>query len=120
MSTRYTSANGRISVELTGSTSVSVFEQISLFQEVFEQTKCGKCGSEDLKFNIRTTNGDKYYELICNECGARLAFGCNKEGGGMYPQRKFTKSHAQFVEGEANYKPDNGWCKWNKTTNKEE
>ena len=120
MSTRYTSANGRISVDITADTAVGTFEQIALFQEVFEQTKCGKCGSEDLRFNIRTSGeGDKYYELICNNCGAKLAFGCNKEGGGMYPQRKFGKKHAQFVAGEANYKPDNGWTKWDKAQNKE-
>ena len=48
MKASYTTQNGRITVEVEGDTQKSLFEQIGKFQEVFEQTQCGKCGSENI------------------------------------------------------------------------
>lgn len=102
---------GKFSVEFDAATQVELFEQVSNFQEVFEQTKCGKCGSENLRFVVRTdAEENKYYELRCADCGARLSFGCNKKGGGLFPKRK---------DAEGNWKPDGGWCKWDQTLQKE-
>ena len=111
MKANYTTQNGRITVEFEGDTQKSIFEQIGKFQEVFEQAQCGKCGSENLRFQVRNVDDNLYYELKCVDCGAKLAFGVMKKGGRLFPKRK---------DKEGNWLPDGGWVKWNPDTQKEE
>ena len=110
MKLNYTTANGRVSVEFDGNSQKEFVKQIAAFEEVFGETKCGKCDSENIKFVVRTVNGNDYYELRCNDCGAKLAFGQQREGGGLFPKRK----------DDDGWLPDNGWVKWNKETGKNE
>ena len=44
----YQTRNGRLNVELTGDDQKSIFAEIAKFQEVFEETVCGKCGSDNV------------------------------------------------------------------------
>lgn len=111
MKLRYTTANGKVSVEFDGESQKDLFSQIASFQEVFEETKCGKCGSENLQFIVRTVEENDYYELRCKDCGARLAFGVNKKGGGLFPKRK---------DKDGKWLPNGGWVKWNPETNTNE
>ena len=89
----------------------SLFKELAAFEEVFANTNCGKCGSENLQFVVRENAGNEYYEIRCKDCGARLAFGLNRQGGGMFPKRR---------DKEGNWLPDNGWTKWNSQTKKAE
>ena len=98
---------GKISVELEGDTQKDLFAQLSAFQEVFDESACGKCGSTNLRFVTREVDGNSYYEIRCLDCGARLEFGQSKQGGGLLPRRK-------SKEGE--WLPDGGWVKWNSKT----
>ena len=109
MKLNYTTANKRITAEFEADTHRELFTQISKFQEVFEETKCGKCGSENLRFIVRENDGNEFYELRCMDCGAKLAFGSHKKGGGLFPRRK---------DAEGNWLPDKGWQKWNSKTKK--
>jgi len=102
---------GKMSVELEGETQRDLFGKISAFQEVFDATTCGKCGSTNVKFIVRKVDDNEYYEIRCQDCGAKLAFGCNKKGGGLFPKRK---------DAGGNRLPDGGWVKWNPETQKEE
>jgi translation initiation factor 2 beta subunit (eIF-2beta)/eIF-5 len=111
MRVNYTTKNGRVSVELNGDTQREIFEQLSNFQEVFDETVCGKCGSDDVRFVVRNVDDNLYYELKCLDCGARLSFGTMKKGGRLFPRRK-------NKDGE--WLPDRGWVKWNPDTKKEE
>ena len=111
MKVNYTTSNKRISVEFEGDSQRDIFEQISKFQEVFEQSVCGKCGHENLRFVVRTVDDNQYYELSCTNGGARLAFGAHKKGGGLFPRRK---------DGDGNWLPDQGWVKWHPKTEKNE
>mgnify|MGYP006138780865 CR=1 FL=1 len=110
MKCTYTTQNGRLRVELDADTQTSTFQAISRFQEVFEESVCGKCGSENLKYVVRNIDDNFYYELRCKDCGAKLAFGVHKSGGGLFPKRK---------DGDQ-WLPDNGWVKWNPKTEKNE
>ena len=110
MKLKYTTSNGKISVEFDGDSQKDLFGQIASFQEVFEEVKCGKCGSENLRFIVRTVDENDYYELRCLYCGAKLAFGVNKKGGGLFPKRK---------DGDA-WLPNGGWVKWNSKTQQNE
>jgi hypothetical protein len=111
MRVNYTTKSGRISVELDGDTQREIFSQLSSFQEVFDETVCGKCGSDDVRFVVRNVDDNLYYELKCNECGAKLAFGVMKKGGGLFPKRK---------DKEGNWLPSRGWVKYNAKTGQEE
>ncbi len=98
----------KVLVEADGETQTDVFQQLAALQEVFGRfDKCGKCGGTDLRFIVREDKDEnKYHEIHCQnpECRARLAFGQNKKGGGLFPKRK---------DGD-NYLPDGGWLRWNK------
>ena len=73
---------GKLNVAFESETVRELWKQLATFQEVFGETTCGKCGSENLRFVVRENDGNEYYELRCMDCGARLAFGANKKGGG--------------------------------------
>jgi hypothetical protein len=60
MKLTYTTANNRIRAEFDADTHRELFTQISKFQEVFEETKCGKCGSENLRFVVRTVDENEF------------------------------------------------------------
>ena len=110
MKVNYKTKNGRISVELEGDSQRDIFAEIARFQEVFEETACGKCGSENLRFVVRNVDDNLYYELRCADCGAKLSFGSHKKGGGLFPKRK---------DGD-NWLPARGWVKGNPKTEKNE
>jgi len=111
MKVNYQTRNGRLSVELSGDDQKSIFAEIAKFQEVFEESSCGKCGSDNVRFVVRTVDDNEYYELRCADCGARLSFGVNKKGGTLFPKRK---------DPDGNWLPDHGWVKWNAKTGQNE
>jgi len=111
MKLTYVTKNGRISAELEGDSQRDLFAQIGKFQEVFEEDACSKCGHDHVRFVVRTVDDNQYYELRCSNCGARLSFGANKQGGGLFPRRK---------DSDGSWLPDNGWVKWNPKTEKNE
>jgi len=99
----YTTKNNRLQVEIEGESQRDLFNELNKFQEVFESDVCGKCQGEDIQYVVRTVDDNQYYELKCKSCGAKLAFGAHKKGGGLFPKRK---------DGDT-WLPDNGWQKWN-------
>ena len=111
MKVNYTNSTGRISAEIIADTQVEIFEQLAHFQEIFDESACGKCGSENIRFQVRTVEDNLYYELRCMDCGAKLAFGTMKKGGRLFPRRK---------DKEGNWLNDRGWVKWNPDTQQEE
>jgi|TARA_B100000676_G_scaffold141614_1_gene140269 DNA-directed RNA polymerase subunit RPC12/RpoP len=104
---KVTYQEGKLSVQLECDSQKELFTQLAQFQEVFSENKCGKCGSENLRFVVRENDGNEYYELRCLDCGAKLAFGVMKKGGGLFPRRK---------DSDGNWLPDRGWTKWNPKT----
>ena len=104
--------NEKLTATLDVSHQRDAFEELSRVQEVFGNTQCKKCNGTDVRYQVRTDHEEnKYYELVCNSCRAKLAFGAHKKGGGLFPKRK---------DKEGNWLNTNGWVKWNKDTQKEE
>ena len=111
MKVTFTTNGGRMSAEFNVDSQTELFEQLAYFQEIFGEEQCGKCGSENLRFQVRNVDDNLFYEIRCKDCGAKLAFGTMKTGGRLFPRRK---------DKEGNWLPDRGWVKWNKETQQEE
>jgi len=94
----------KVIVEAEGNKQNEVFEQLATLQEVFGQEQCGKCGNDNLRFVVREVEGNKFYELHCVKCRAKLIYGAHKSGNTLFPKRK---------EGD-DYLPDKGWLKWDR------
>jgi translation initiation factor 2 beta subunit (eIF-2beta)/eIF-5 len=95
--------NEKVTFELEGSGQKDIFEQLSSVQEVFGEGACGKCNSENIRFQVREVDGNKFYELKCNACGSTLAFGAHKKGDTLFPKRK---------DGDGKWLDNKGWTKW--------
>lgn len=88
MKAHYRTRNNRIVVELQADTQKALFRAISQTQDVFEAAdNCGQCGSDNLKFSVRTVEEHDYYELLCLGCRATLKFGQHKKGDTLFPKR---------------------------------
>jgi|TARA_R110000765_G_scaffold121857_4_gene218218 DNA-directed RNA polymerase subunit RPC12/RpoP len=109
MKVNYTS--GKISAEIEADTQIDLFQKLANFQEIFAENKCAKCGSDNIRFQVRNVEENLYYEAKCSGCGAKLAFGVMKKGGRLFPKRK---------DKDGGWLPDGGWVKWNPDTQKEE
>ena len=93
----------KLQFEVEGEGQKEIFKEIASIQEIFGETACGMCGSENIKFVVRVVEDNEYYELRCMDCGATLAFGQHKQGGTLFPKRKDEKGE---------YMPNRGWYKW--------
>lgn len=106
MKVRYTA--GRLSTEFEGN-QVEIFGRLAEFQEIFEETTCGKCGKNNLRYVVREVDGNSYHELHCKDCRAKLAFGQHKNTNTLFPKRKSP---------DGDYLPDRGWMRWDNKTKK--
>ena len=70
----------KLEFELDGAGQKELFKEIASIQEIFGESKCGICGSENIKFVVRTVEDNEYYELRCMDCGAILSYGQHKKG----------------------------------------
>ena len=103
MKVRMSSADGRFEVEVEGKDTKDCFSQIASTTEVFGQTVCGACDSTRTIPLVREHDGNTFYEMRCQDCGAALAFGQKKQDGSLFPKRK--GKDGSYLEG-------NGWMKW--------
>ena len=115
MTIKLTKTQGDTTVTVEGESHVDVFTNMATAGEVFlsaNHHKCGKCGSTDIRYVVRESGKYKFYELRCNNCGAKLTFGVkNDDSGDLFPHRK---------DDQGNWLPNDGWVKWNAETGKEE
>jgi hypothetical protein len=66
MKAHYRTRNGRIVVEVQAETQKGLFKAIAEAQSVFEaDERCGLCLSDDIRFTVRSIDGNDYYELTC-------------------------------------------------------
>ena len=68
---KVTYSSGKLSVEFDCDSQKELFSQLSAYQEVFGESVCGKCVSDNLRFVVRENDGNEYYELRCLDCGAK-------------------------------------------------
>lgn len=104
-----------VTFEVEGASQKELFKNLAALQEVFAETTCGVCGSDEVRFAVRTVEENDYHEMVCcasgEQCGARLSFGQAKKGGTLFPIRKLdSKGKPDRVNGR--YGPHRGWTKF--------
>jgi len=89
---------GKLVFELDCVDDVDAFEQIAHIQEVFGFQHCPRFErgqgdsrkvSDNVVFSVRENDGNKYYEMRCQEKPyARFKFGQTKKGNHLFPKRE--------------------------------
>jgi len=103
-----------------GESHAEIWEQLAQLEEAFGESACGQCKSMDVRHVVRENeSGDKFYELHCMHCYARLRMSVRKKGGAFYPRRKAVENDASGLEA-GQWLPHYGWMRYNKDTGKEE
>lgn len=100
-----------VTLRVSGANQLEVFEQLAVHTEIFGVKECGCCQSGDIKHVVRHVDDPDpkkkktytYYELHCNQCRAKLAFGCKQDAEHLFPKRK---------DADDKYLPNNGWVKY--------
>ena len=85
-SVRYPIGKGWITVE--GESVKDAIRDLSDYSEVFNETTCGICQSDQIRPSHRSAKGYDFYEMVCCSCGAKLSFGQTREGEKLFPKRK--------------------------------
>lgn len=104
MKVTYTSGNGRLAIEFDCETGKAAFACIAAVQELFEEPDCGCCGSANIRCDVREFDGNQYYKLACNACGAQLDFGQHKNGKSLFVKRWDKEKNRPL--------PNRGWYVW--------
>lgn len=97
-----------LSFEFEGTIQKEIFAELASIAEIFSIDKCGACGSENIRPQVRVVDDNEYHELVCQDrkCRAKLAFGVAKKGGKIFPKRK---------DKDGKYLENDGWVKWQGT-----
>lgn len=113
-----------VTLEIDGSKQKDLFKSICSAHEVFGETKCGLCQSENIVPVWRTAikmTGKKqevvdYPEYQCKDCFAKLALGTiHDDTGTLFPKRKLFNGQNPKNDDErekATYGKHNGWFKF--------
>jgi DNA-directed RNA polymerase subunit RPC12/RpoP len=114
--------NPQVTIKVECRDAEDIFKQVGPLQEVLNNCKCGKCGKENIRMVHRKADG-KYdvYELLCEDCGSRLALGKNDQDN-LFPRRyeqdPDDKKKPKMLDGKKVWLPNNGWVKWDTQQNK--
>lgn len=128
MKITHTTTDGRMSIEIEGDTT-TIWDELSVFQEVFCEKVCGKCGKSGyIRFAVREAQDAdgsliKYRELICTNCRAKKSYGLSKDGKTLFPKTSVKRKEKALFErfkksdeDKVAYLPDNGWLKYDPKT----
>jgi hypothetical protein len=100
MKLTYSNPTSRITIEAEVPDAKNAFETVAEVQELFDEQTCGACQSTDIRCDVRTAQGFRFFQLKCRACSARLDFGQHQEGGTLFAKRRNEDGSA---------KPHNGW-----------
>jgi hypothetical protein len=111
--------NGDTTIKVDAETTDILIQKLTEVRESIGHEPCGKCNSSNVYPNHRQVGEDHFYELKCTDCNAFLQLGKNKAEGTLYKKRMTTDSKGKALKddkGNAIYKPNKGWAKWNPET----
>lgn len=93
--------DGKTTFVMEAATPKEAFSKLALVDELFSEKECGCCHSADIKFVQRKVENGFYLEMRCQKCGAQLAYGQNKEGGGIFVKKWDSEKRCAM--------PNGGW-----------
>lgn len=114
----------QIIVNFEADKATDIFNELASLQELFSNTECGACKSNDIRFVVRKDEEEnEYYELVCNHCRSRLPFGQKKKpSGSLYPKKRWDslsdgekenrKDEEEFALKNFGLLPNGGWFKF--------
>jgi hypothetical protein len=89
MKVTYTTPTGRVQIEMEAPTVKDAFAGVAQLEEVFSEPCCGCCQSANIRPELREFEGNKYYKVLCTDCGATLDLGQYKDvARGLFVKRK--------------------------------
>lgn len=103
MKGKYKALDGRLEIEVEGSTEKEIFKHVAKLEEIFRGESCGACKKNNIRLQVRTIEENDFYEMKCCDCGSSLSFGQHKKGGSLFPKRK---------DENGDWLKNNGWSKW--------
>lgn len=112
MKATVTVSSGLVVNDVEAENTKALFEKIASIYEVFGDTKCGHCKSQNVFPMVRKVEDNNFYEMTCGDCHYKLSYGHAKDGSGMYPKRYVTDAKGKAKKdknGKTEYLPDNGW-----------
>ena len=101
-----------LTFEVEGTDEKEVIQQLAKIQEVFGNDTCGACKKTNVRFVYRKSGKYKYYEVQCQDCKCKLAFGQLEEDTSPFPKRRDHKTKEWLA--------NNGWVKYVKAEDGEE
>lgn len=113
--------NAQFTIKLEVEDAKELFEELGPLQEIFAECECGKCKCTNIRFVHRNVDKFDYYELQCENCGAKLSLGQDQKSKQLFP-RKYEQDPADPKkplldhDGKKVWLPSGGWLKWD--TNK--
>lgn len=84
---------GRAWIEVDAVSVKESIKALSEYAEVFGQTHCGLCQSDQVWPVHRVAKGYDFFEMKCAACGASLSFGQTREGERLFPKRRDQDGH---------------------------
>lgn len=107
MKVKYVTANARLTFEFESENDKTLVNHLAHIQENFEESTCGCCKSDKIRFDVREFDGNTYYKLLCDACGATLDYGQHKNGNTLFVKR--------FVKDTRDPLPNRGWYRYKAT-----
>ncbi len=116
--------NKSVIVKVEGDQTKDVFKDMAAAEEVFGEVASGLCGCENIRMVVRKNKDEEdFYEYQCQgreegrRCGAYLALGQNKKGGGLFPIRALIDTtggpeHGKPDRERGKFGPHNGWSRY--------
>lgn len=99
----------KLQINFEAANQKEVFQNLAQLSEVFSISECGACKSKDIRHVVREVPSGKqvfvYYELHCQKCRSKLAFGQSTDTITLFPKRKSE---------DGGYLDNGGWVKWQK------
>ena len=100
---KVTVKSGNVTVEAEGQK--DLFELLATYQEVFGTVECVGCKKHNLRYTVREQEDSKgkkqkYYELRCQDCFAKLPFGQHNDSPTLFPKKWVRWDKANNVEVE--------------------
>lgn len=80
--------NPKCQAEFEAGSPKEAIEILASYSEVFAESVCKNCGKDKIHFSHRVIDGNAFFGLSCDSCGAQFDFGQKKDQVNLFPKRE--------------------------------